>query len=169
MQAVILAILAGLCWGIGELCTKSVLHTKQIGPITAIMVRATVALPALWLAYAVARHLLKTPAEQGNWWQADTPTLLKLILGSGLCAGAAAMIFFYTALNLDDISKIKPIAFTIAPAAAVILGKFVLGEEVTTRKWIAVALILLGVALLTSTKKAAPDVESSKLKVQSSN
>lgn len=153
MHAIVLAALAGVCWGVGELCTKSVLHTKQIGPITAIMVRATVALPALWIAYAVARYWLKTPAEQGNWWQADTATLLKLVLGSGLCAGAAAMIFFYSALNLDDISKIKPIAFTIAPAAAVVLGKFVLGEEVTVRKWIAVGLILLGVGLLTSVKK----------------
>ena len=71
-----------------------------------------------------------------------------------------------TALNLDDISKIKPIAFTIAPAAAVILGKFVLGEEVTTRKWIAVAMILLGVALLTSTKNARP--RRGKFKAQSS-
>lgn len=153
MHAVILAILAGLCWGIGELCTKSVLHTGQIGPITAITIRATVALPALWIAYLVARHLVKAPAEQPNWLNADTPTLLKLILGSGLTAGAAAMIFFYTALNLDDISKIKPIAFTIAPAAAVILAKLFLHEEVTPRKWIAVAMILAGVALLTSTKK----------------
>ncbi len=144
MHAVILAVLAGVCWGVGELCTKAVLHTKQIGPITAIMIRASVALPVLWLAYVVARHLLKTPGEQGNWWQADTPTLLKLILGSGLCAGAAAMIFFYSALNLDDISTIKPIAFTIAPATAVILGRLVLGEEVTVRKWIAVGIILVG-------------------------
>lgn len=154
MQAVVLAILAGVCWGVGELCTKAVLHTGQVGPITAVTIRATVALPALWIAYVVARHVIKAPAEQPNWMQADMSTLVKLVVGSGLCAGAAAMIFFYTALNLDDISKIKPIAFTIAPASAVILAKLFLGEEVTARKWVAVAMILVGVALLTSTKKA---------------
>lgn len=153
MQAIVLAILAGVCWGVGELCTKAVLHTRQVGPITAITVRATVALPALLIAYFVARHVLKTPSEQGNWWQADTTTLLKLILGSGLCAGAAAMIFFYSALNLEDISTIKPIAFTIAPAIAVVLGWLILGEEVSVRKWIAVGLILTGVVLLTSARK----------------
>ena len=168
MHAVLLAILAGLCWGIGELCTKAVLHTGQIGPITAITIRSTVALPAIWIAYIVARHLLKVPAEQPNWMEADTPTLVKLILGSGLCAGAAAMIFFYTALNIDDISKIKPIAFTIAPAAAVVLAKLFLHEEVTPRKWIAIALILVGVALLTSTKKSGEAAKPAPLEHTSS-
>lgn len=160
MQAVLLAVLAGLCWGIGELCTKAVLHTKQVGPITAVCVRATVALPVLWIAYLVARHVFKTPGEQANWMQADTPTLLRLVLGSGLMAGAAAMIFFYTALNLDDISRIKPIAFTIAPATAVLLGWLVLGEPMSVRKLVAVGLILGGVALLTSTKKSVDPVVS---------
>jgi drug/metabolite transporter (DMT)-like permease len=155
MLPILLAILAGLCWGIGELCTKAVLHTGQVGPITAIAVRATVALPAIWIAYVVARHVLKVPGEQPSWTQAETGTLLKLILGSGLCAGAAAMIFFYAALSLDDISRVKPIAFTIAPAAAVILARLVLHEDVTPRKWIAVAMILAGVALLASTKPTA--------------
>ena len=41
MQTILFAVLAGLCWGIGEMFTKSVLHTKQIGPITAIAVRST--------------------------------------------------------------------------------------------------------------------------------
>ena len=35
---ILLAIAAGLCWGIGELCTKSVLQGHRIGPLTAIPV-----------------------------------------------------------------------------------------------------------------------------------
>ena len=35
MQTVIYAVLAGLCWGVGESFTKSVLHTHKIGPVTA--------------------------------------------------------------------------------------------------------------------------------------
>ena len=49
MKAILLAVTAGLCWGVGELCTKSVLHGGRIGPLTAIAVRSTVALPLLWL------------------------------------------------------------------------------------------------------------------------
>jgi len=147
MKAVLFAVLAGLCWGIGELFTRSVLQTRQIGPITAIAVRSTVALPILWIAYAITVHI--AGAEPRGWMKADTGTLLKLILGSGLVAGAAAMVFFYMALNLGEISRVKPIAFALAPATAVLLGWMILHEPMTLRKGVAVALILAGVVLLT--------------------
>jgi len=153
--AILMAIGAGLCWGVGELFTKSVLHTKQIGPITAVAVRTTVALPILWGAYwyfVVHRGL-----EPRGWWKigdtaaggAAVPTLLKLVLGSGVIAGAIALIFFYAALNLAEVSRIKPIAFALAPAVAVVLGWLVMGEAMTVKKAVAVMLILSGVVMLT--------------------
>lgn len=155
MVAIILAICAGLCWGVGEMFTKSVLHTNKVGPLTAIMVRTSVELPILWLAYYLATYVWKWPRENPAWWKgeaaggADTATILKLVCGSGLVAGAAAMICFYCALSFGEISKIKPIAFSLAPATAVILGWLVLGEEMNMRKALAVVLILGGVVLLT--------------------
>ncbi|MBL0928026.1 MAG: EamA family transporter [Phycisphaerales bacterium] len=149
MQATVLAILAGLCWGVGEVFAKSVLHTKAVGPITAITIRTTVALPLLWIAYFVVVHGLK--AEPADWYRrADTATLLKLVLGAGVVAGTLAMLAFYGALHLGEISRIKPIAFALAPAVAVLLGWLVLGEAMTLRKAAAVGLILAGVVLLTS-------------------
>src|SRR5688500_7234521 len=53
MKAAMLAVMAGLCWGVGEFFTKQVLHTHRVGPVTAIAVRSTVALPVLWAAYFV--------------------------------------------------------------------------------------------------------------------
>src|SRR5262245_53725316 len=113
MKAILLATMAGLCWGIGELCTKSVLHTHRVGPVTAIAVRSAVALPVIWAAWLVAVYVLKLKEEPTDWLCAGAPTLLKLVLGSGLVAGALAMILFYSALNAGDISVVKPIAFTI--------------------------------------------------------
>ncbi|MBL0922516.1 MAG: EamA family transporter [Phycisphaerales bacterium] len=147
MNAIILAIGAGLCWGIGEVFTKSVLHTGKVGPITAITVRSTVALPVIWLAYFVAMKVVKS--EPANWTQAGAPTLLKLVLGSGLVAGAAAMIFFYSALSIGEVSRVKPVAFCLAPAVATLIGWFILGEPASARKIGAVAMILAGVVLLT--------------------
>ncbi|MCP3904098.1 MAG: EamA family transporter, partial [Planctomycetes bacterium] len=120
MKAILLAVGAGACWGIGEIFTKSVLHTGRVGPLTAIAVRSLVALPILWLAYVAAVHWTKS--EPRDWTAAGTPTLLKLGLGSGLMAGAAGMILFYAALSMGEISRVKPVAFTIAPATAVVLG-----------------------------------------------
>ena len=148
MNAILLAIGAGLCWGIGEMFTKQVLHTKTIGPITAITIRSTVALPAMWIAYLIA--LYGTKSEPANWIKlSTTSTLMKLVLGSGLVAGAAAMIFFYSALSLGEISRIKPIAFALAPATAVLLGWVILHEPMTLRKALGVLAILGGVILLT--------------------
>lgn len=147
MKAILFAIAAGLCWGVGELFTKSVLHTGKIGPVTAIAVRSTVALPILWLAYYIAVHLAK--AEPADWRSAGAPTLLKLVLGSGLIAGAAAMIFFYAALNYGEISRIKPIAFALAPAVASVLAFTLLHEPLTAKKALGITAILGGVILLT--------------------
>lgn len=146
MKAVILAVLAGLGWGVGEFFTKQVLHTGRIGPLTAIAVRSTVALPVLWIVYLVASQMRLEPRD---WTGADAGTLAKLILGSGLTAGAFAMACFYGALHAGPISQVKPIAFTLAPVTAVLLGWLVLGEPMSVRKALAVALIVAGVLLLT--------------------
>jgi uncharacterized membrane protein len=153
--AITLAIGAGLCWGIGELFTKSVLHTKQIGPITAITIRTTVALPILWAVYWFV--VVRAGKEPRNWWRvgettpggADLATVLKLTLGSGVIAGAVAMICFYSALHMGEISRIKPIAFALAPAVAVLLGWLILQEPMSLKKGIGVAMILAGVVVLT--------------------
>lgn len=153
MNAIILAVAAGLCWGVGEVFTKSVLHGGKIGPLTAIAVRSTIAVPVLWIAYWLAAHVFRI--EPRSWIKADTATWLKLICGSGLVAGAGGMICFYAALNLGEISRIKPVAFSIAPAVAVALGWVVLREEMTMSKALGVILILAGVILLTG-NGAAP-------------
>ena len=147
MKAILFATLAGLFWGVGELFTKSVLHSKQVGPLTAIAVRSTVALPILWGAYAIAAH--RMGAEPTNWLRADRPVLTKLVLGSGVVAGALAMICFYVSLHLGEVSRVKPVAFAVAPATAVLLGWLALGESMTPRKAMGVLAILAGVVLLT--------------------
>jgi transporter family protein len=147
MKAAMLAVLAGLCWGVGEFFTKQVLHTQRVGPITAIAVRSTVALPVLWAVYFLFVHA--RAVEPRDWTGAGTPALLKLVLGSGLVAGAGGMLCFYGALHLGPISKVKPIAFTLAPVVGTLLGWLFLGERMPPVKWLAVLLIVSGVVLLT--------------------
>lgn len=157
MKAILLALGAGLCWGIGEVFTRSVLHSGKVGPITAITIRSTVALPVLWIAYVIAMYGARS--EPAQWWQVDRSILLKLILGSGLIAGAAAMILFYAALSVGEVSVVKPVAFATAPALAVLLGWLVLGERLTLTKGLGVGLILSGVVVLTTGGKAGPKAE----------
>ncbi len=149
MNSIGLAILAGVSWGIGEAFTRSVLHSGKIGPLTAIAIRSTVALPLIWLAWYAANRGWAGLRAEPNPLQADGPTLAKLILGSGVVAGAVAMISFYAALSMGELSRIKPIAFSLAPACAVMIAWLMMGEPMSVRKGLGVLLILTGVVILT--------------------
>ncbi|HMN97128.1 MAG TPA: EamA family transporter [Phycisphaerales bacterium] len=155
-MAILFAILAGLCWGIGELFTRHVLHTGQIGPLTAITIRSAVALPLIALIwFAGSLSALPGLSPEPPLAAAERPVIAKLILGSGIIAGAMAMIFFYVALSLGEIGRVKPVAFALAPATAVLLGWMFLGERMTLPKAAGVTLILAGVLLLTRGAPAA--------------
>ncbi len=149
MRAIVFAVLAGLCWGVGEIFTKGALNTARIGPLTALLVRTLVTLPLAFLAYLVASNVWKT--EPAGWWRELSPSIwAQLILGSGLLAGFAGVFFFYLGLGSPggDISKIRPIAFALAPATAVLLGWIVLNEGMTVRKAIACVMIVIGIIML---------------------
>lgn len=163
MQAILCAILAGLCWGVGEIFTKAAINTKEIGPLGTVFIRAAVTLPLALLGYLVALWVIKS--EPQAWWREMKPaTWFKVIVGSGVLAGFAGVFFFYVGLSLPggDISKLRPIAFALAPATAVFLGWWFLGEGMTTRKAISVVLIVTGIAMLASEPhkaKASPDAD----------
>lgn len=147
MKAVIFALLTGLCWGVGELFTKMVLQSERVGAMTALAVRASVALPLILVAAAIPLYATRT--EPRDWMHAPPRIMASLVFGSGLLAGGLALVFFFVALKAGELSVVKPIAFCVAPAIAVLLGWLVLGEPMTARKAIAVILILTGVVLLT--------------------
>jgi uncharacterized membrane protein len=164
MAPFVFAILAGLFWGIGELAAKSALKSGEVGPMTAIAVRATVALPVIWVAWLAASRGWLEPVgvqaarEPAAWTQASAATWAKLVLGAGVSAGALGLAFFYLGLSTGDVSKVKPIAFAIAPSVGVLLGWLILGESMHARKAVAVLLIIGGVVLLTTGGgKAATD------------
>jgi uncharacterized membrane protein len=145
MKAILLAVSAGLCWGLGEVATKSVLHAGRIGPLTSLAIRSTVALPLLW---CVAAWMLARQSEPAGWTRAGAGDWSKLVLGSGLAAGFGGMACFYLALHAGEVSRVKPIAFTVAPACGVLLGWLLLGEPLGARKLAGVCLVLAGLVLI---------------------
>ena len=111
-------------------------------------IRTTVALPLLWGLWLVARAA--GTETHGPLERASAGTTWKLILGSGLAAGAAGTAFFYLALARGEVSRVKPIAFGLAPATAVALGVLFLGEGVSVAKIAGLLLVVAGVVLLTT-------------------
>jgi drug/metabolite transporter (DMT)-like permease len=151
---IVCAILAGLCWGVGEIFTKSAINTREIGPLGTVLLRAAVTLPLAIAGFVVAYKLMRTET-QPFWQQMSAVTWLKVLLGSGLLAGFGGVFFFYYGLSLPggDISVLRPIAFALAPATAVLLGWWFLGEGMTIRKGVAVVLIVAGIMLLAGESK----------------
>lgn len=147
--AVLLAVLAGVCWGVGEVCARAVLSGGKVGPITAITVRTAVQLPVLLALWYIARGSWSAETNTAPFSQLGVKTWILLIVGAGLIAGAGGMACFYSALAFGEVSVVKPIAFSIAPAIGVTLGWLALGEAMTVRKALALALIIGGVVLLT--------------------
>lgn len=145
-KATFLAILGGLCWGIGELFTKSVLNSGRVGPVTVLAVRTMVALPFFWATYFLAAY--RWNSEPRDWLQSGTPTLLKLVLGSAFLTSVCGTLAFVSALRVGEVSRVKPIAFALAPATGVIFGALIFHEPLTLKKVAAVAMILTGVILL---------------------
>ncbi|MEI7656488.1 MAG: EamA family transporter [Phycisphaerae bacterium] len=156
MLAIVMAVLAGLCWGVGEIFTKKALNTGQVGPMAVLLVRTVTTLPMAAAAYWVSMDVWKW--ERPGWATNATPQVwLMLTLGSGLLAGFAGVFFFYMGLASPggDISRIRPIAFALSPATAVLLGWVMLGEGMSLRKGIACLLIISGIVLLTGEKSSA--------------
>jgi len=154
MKAVVFALLAGVCWGVGELFTKSVLSSKQVGPMAVLVVRTAVALPPALIAYFVAVRALGT--ESHNWVRADTPVLTQLVLGSALLAGFGGVFFFYLGLAHGQVTVVKPIAFTLGPAVAVVLAWLFLREPMTATKALGIVLVLAGVVLISASAHSPP-------------
>jgi uncharacterized membrane protein len=160
MKPILFAVAAGVCWGVGEVCTRSALHAGKVGPIGAITVRSLVAIPLLVLVYWLMTRGAAGLRVEPSVAQADGSTWTKLVLGSGIVAGGLAMVCFYTALSLGEVSVVKPIAFSIAPAVGVLLGWLVLGESMDARKVLAVGLIVAGVVVLTTSGRPGAAAES---------
>lgn len=116
--------------------------------MTALVIRALVALPIIVLAWWLMLKGVGGLHPEPSIREMDVASWIKVIVGSGLLAGAIGIIFFYIALSIGDLSVVKPVAFALAPLVAVLLGWLVLGESMDLRKTVAVVLIVAGVVLL---------------------
>lgn len=154
MKPIVFALLAGLCWGVGEVLTKQVLASKAIGPLTVVCVRILACVPLAILLYLVVHAALKS--EPAQWYKADAALLAKLLIGPALLAGFGGVLFFYLGIASGSISVVKPIAFTLAPALAAIIGWLVLREAMSVQKAAGIACTLLGVVLIATSGHHSP-------------
>ena len=138
MRAQLLALLTAVAWGVGGYFEKRGLLLGNLAPQLGITLRTAVALVILAI---VSAPQWKTLLDAGP------KSLLYIILGGGVLAGAAGMLCFYIALKTGSISQVMPIAFT-SPLFGVLMGVIFGGASLQPRHWIGLALTVGGIALL---------------------
>jgi len=138
MPAQILALLTAAAWGIGGFFEKRGLllgnlpaHVGiSLRTVTALLVLGAISLPQ-WRALATA----------------GSKSLLHVILGGGVLAGAVGMLCFYAALRGGSLSQVMPIAFT-SPLFGVLLAVLLGAETLQPRTAIGMLLTVGGIVLL---------------------
>ncbi len=138
MKAIVFALLTAACWGLGGYFEKRGLHLGNLPPQLGITIRTAVALVILG---AISAPHWK---ELG---QAGTKSLLYMVIGGGVVAGALGMLFFYTALKSGSITRVMPIAFT-SPLFGALLALTIDGEALTAKTVLGMVMTVGGIILL---------------------
>ncbi len=139
MKPQLFALLTAIFWGVGGYFEKKGLHLGNLSPQLGITIRTAVAFIILG---AVSFPQWKSLT------QASPKSLLYMIIGGGVVAGAAGMLCFYTALKGAPLGKVMPIAFT-SPLFGALMGIILAGEPITAKNVIGMLLTVGGIVLLT--------------------
>ncbi len=140
MNPYVLAILTAAAWGIGGYFEKKGLHLGGLSPQMGITIRTAVAL--VLLGFVSAPHW-KTVATAGP------KSILYLVLGGGVVAGAFGMLCFYAAIKGAPLSQVMPIAFT-SPLFGAIMAIAFGGEPLTIKTLIGMSMTIGGIVILTT-------------------
>jgi transporter family protein len=135
----LLALLTAAAWGIGGYFEKRGLHLGNLPPQMGITIRTAVALVILGFASAPAWKSVG---------QAGPKSLLYIVVGGGVVAGAVGMLCFYAALKSAPLSQVMPLAFT-APLFGALLAMTVGGEPASVKTILGMILTVAGIILLT--------------------
>ena len=98
---------------------------------------------------------MKSVGSAVSWAPSELPHIISLVLKSGyIWLGVVSLLTFFVAymliLSWADFSYVQP-ASAIAYVIVALLGHFWLGEYVSTRRWIGIAIICIGVLLVGNT------------------
>ena len=140
MKPQLFALITAICWGVGGYFEKKGLHLGNFSPTMGITIRTAVALVILGI---VSYPQWKTIPQAGS------KSLLYMIIGGGVVAGAVGMLCFYTAIKGAPLNRVMPIAFT-SPLFGALMGLAFGGEPLTVKTAIGMAMTVGGIVLLTT-------------------
>jgi transporter family protein len=139
MKPEFLALLTAAAWGVGGYFEKKGLQLGNLPPQVGITVRTAVALAILG---AVSFPHWRSLSQAGG------RSLLMLVIGGGVVAGAGGMLCFYAAIKGAPLTRVMPIAFT-SPLFGALLALTIGGEPLTLKAAVGMLLTIGGIVVLT--------------------
>jgi len=139
MKPQLLALVTAMAWGIGGYFEKKGMHLGNLSPQMGITIRTGVALVILGI---VSFPQWKTLPQAGS------KSLLMMIIGGGVVAGAVGMLCYYAAIRGAPLNQVMPIAFT-SPLFGALMGIIFGGEPLTWKIALGVLLTTGGIILIT--------------------
>lgn len=139
----LLAILANILWGASFLASKYTLQAW--GPFTASSLRFGIATSALFIALKVLGKRIEAPQSMRAW--------LGLVV---IATTGFGVLYPLQLAGLKFIpSSLSAAIMLISPLLVLALGRAVLKEKLTTQKWIALGLGIVGGTILLSSTSGA--------------
>ncbi len=137
MWAIVLAILAAICWGFAPVAAKIAL--SQVSPVIGMGVRSLIAmsLVTVWLVASGDHRLLPFVKPQTFMWLA-VEALLATVVGDAL--------YFY-ALQHGSAGQVG-IIMASSPIITLVAADLLLGEISTPEKFVGAALVIGGLLLV---------------------
>lgn len=139
MNPQLLALFTAMAWGIGGYFEKKGLHLGGLSPQMGITIRTGIALLILGL---VSFPQWKTLSQAG------TKSILMMVIGGGVVAGAVGMLCFYAAIKGAPLNRVMPIAFT-SPLFGALMGILIGGEPLTWKVVVGMLMTIGGIVMLT--------------------
>lgn len=148
-SSVLLAVMAGVAWGVGGYFEKAGLRAVGLPPIAGITVRTAVALVLLGALSLPAWKLVAHPSDRAGW--------LMLVLGGGVVAGTLGMWCFYGAISATtNLGVTLAIAFACSPLAGTLVGVVRRDQPLDLRTALGMAAIVVGIVLVQLGRGARP-------------
>jgi len=136
MKGALLVMLAGALWGTTGIIVKAIYAVTLLGPIAVSFFRLVFALPFLACLVVVKRYDLSMSKRE-----------VCIFASFGFCSLALFVSLYFTSFAYTTVQHASALLYT-APAFVALLSRIILREQMTRAKIVAVALSVLGAALI---------------------
>lgn len=146
------ALLTGLCWGVGSFFGKRGMKKASITPFVGITLRTITSLIVLLIAvFSLGPTLLNSHlfSELGWILKNELGQFFLILFFEGMIAGFIGMLVYYIAIRKGELSLIMPLAFT-SPFWGTLLALIWGTELLTTQRLSGMIFIIIGIAYTSS-------------------